>query len=117
MIKRKRGHIVAISSALGKTTIPCVVAYCATKHGITGFMNALYDELCAFDEDEYVKLTTAFPLFIATRREFGEILNNVDDLVTKLTPEYCAEKIVVAMLKNVREINLPPGSQVLSGFK
>jgi short-subunit dehydrogenase len=117
MIERKRGHIVGISSIAGKTTFPCAIAYCSTKHGVTGFMNALYDELCAFDDDEYVKCTTVFPNFINTRKELGDILDKLVEFIPRMTPEYVAEEVVKAMLTNKREINLPYGSQFATCMK
>lgn len=117
MIERKRGHIVGISSMAGKTTFPCAIAYGASKHGVTGFMNALYDELCVFNHDEYVKLTTVFPSFINTRKQLGDILDKIEEFTPRMTPEYVAKEVVSALLTNKREINLPYGSQLLSSTK
>lgn len=77
MIKRKRGHIVAVGSAASFFAIPRACAYVSTKFGVRGFMNALYLELCADGFDEYVNLTTVCPSFITTRQEVNKLLDSV----------------------------------------
>jgi all-trans-retinol dehydrogenase (NAD+) len=77
MIKRKRGHIVAIASIASYLGIPRACSYVATKYGVRGFMNALYLELCADGHDEFIKLTTVAPYFMTTRKEFNEIFNSL----------------------------------------
>lgn len=76
MIKRKRGHIVAISSICAKITMPRAVAYCATKHAVKGFMSALYVELCSDNAEELVRLSTIYPSYINTRKELADHLND-----------------------------------------
>ena len=39
------GHIVAVSSVLGLFTVPGLGAYCASKFGVVGLMEALHEEL------------------------------------------------------------------------
>ena len=41
MLERDRGHVVNISSGAGKVGVPGEAAYCASKHGLVGFTNAL----------------------------------------------------------------------------
>jgi short-subunit dehydrogenase len=110
MIERRRGHIVGISSFAGKTTFPHIIAYASSKHGVTGFMNALYDEICYYNHDEFIKLTTVYPNFINTRKELSDILNKVDEFTPRMSPEYVAQEIVQGILRNTREIHLPYGS-------
>jgi short-subunit dehydrogenase len=81
MIKRKRGHIVAIGSVASYFAIPRACAYVATKYGVRGFMNALYLELCADGHDEFVKLTTVTPYFMTTRKEVNELLDIIGYVV------------------------------------
>jgi NADP-dependent 3-hydroxy acid dehydrogenase YdfG len=45
MIERKAGKIINISSVAGTRGIPAQAAYCASKHGMTGFGDALAQEL------------------------------------------------------------------------
>ena len=44
MLERNRGHVVNISSGAGKVGVPGEAAYCASKHGLVGFANALRAE-------------------------------------------------------------------------
>ena len=45
MLKRKRGRIVNIASVAGTRGIAQQAAYCASKHGVSGFADALAQEL------------------------------------------------------------------------
>lgn len=107
MIKRKRGHILATCSMLAKLTYPMATAYCATKYGVDGFMNALYDELCVNDHDEFIKLTAAYPGFINTRKNLADMLDKLGDVAPRLTPDYAANVMVNALLQNKRSILFP----------
>ena len=113
MIERKRGHIMATCSMFAKVTYSMVTAYCATKYGVDGFMNALYDELCVKDQDEFIKLTTAYPNVINTRKEFSDILYKLGDLTPRMTPAYTANAIVNALLQNKRSIIVPFSSHFM----
>ena len=44
MLARKRGHVVNIASGAGKVGIAYGSSYCASKHGLVGFTNALRSE-------------------------------------------------------------------------
>lgn len=105
MIERKRGHVLAICSMAAKMTLPCNVAYCATKSGVSGFMEALNDELVLLEQD-CVKLTTAYPTFINTRKELSRRLDEAGRL-PRIEPSKAAHLIVKAMLKNRRNIYIP----------
>lgn len=117
MIERKRGHIVGLSSLAGKIALPLGISYTATKFGVRGFMSALYDELCAFDHDEYVKVTTVYPSFVNTRKALGDVLDNTNEMTPRMPPEYVADKIVDGILRNKRDVTLPPGSNLLTFLK
>lgn len=114
MIEKKRGHIVAISSLGGKATFPLACVYCATKFGVSGFMGALYDELCMNDDDDYVKTTTVYPAFISTRRELSDILDQTKEFAPRMSPTYVADAIVKGMLLNKRDVTLPWGANLMT---
>lgn len=107
MIENKRGHIVAISSLSGKITIPLACAYCATKFGVKGFMGALYDELCVENHERVIKLSTVFPGFINTRKELGDLLDQVDEIAPRMSPNFAADAIVKGILADKRDITIP----------
>jgi short-subunit dehydrogenase len=44
MLARNRGHVVNIASGAGKVGVPYGSSYCASKHGLVGFTNALRAE-------------------------------------------------------------------------
>jgi short-subunit dehydrogenase len=44
MLARKRGHVVNIASGAGKVGVAYATSYCASKHGLVGFTNALRAE-------------------------------------------------------------------------
>lgn len=105
MIERKQGHIVAISSFAGKLTFPGAVVYCTTKFGVTGFMDALFDELCLFNQD-FIKTTTVYPTFVNTRKDLSEKLDEVGN-IPRTDPDYAAHLIVKGFLQNRRNIYIP----------
>lgn len=45
MLRRKAGHIVVISSVLGKMSIPLRSSYCSSKHALHGYFDALRAEI------------------------------------------------------------------------
>lgn len=108
MIERRRGRIIAISSIAAKMSFPLASTYSATKFGVDGFMEALYDELCLDDHDEFIKLSTIFPYFINTRKEMGDLLDTMEDPTPRLTPEFVAREAVKHHLKGQRNIIITP---------
>ena len=57
------GHIVAISSVAGRIGAPLRTAYCAAKHGLIGYMDALRSEV---DKIHNIKVTNILPGSVAT---------------------------------------------------
>lgn len=108
MIKRKNGKIVAISSMLAKMTTPLAAVYCATKYGVDGFMEALFDDLCLDNQDEFVKLTTVFPYGINTRQELVKMMDELEDFVPRMTPEFVADEVMKGVLIRKRKIFITP---------
>ncbi len=63
MVERKSGHIAAVSSVAGKVGAPLRTAYCAAKHGVTGYFDALRAEV----ETAYnIRVSTIFPGSVRT---------------------------------------------------
>lgn len=108
MISRKNGKIVAVSSLIAKMTIPMSTVYSATKFGVDGFMEALFDDLCMDDNEESVRLTTVYPYFINTRKQLGEMMDECEDILPRMTPEYVANQAVQAVLMRKRKILITP---------
>jgi all-trans-retinol dehydrogenase (NAD+) len=108
MIQKKKGKIVAIASFFARVTSPLATVYSATKFGVDGFMDALYDDLCMDDNDEHIKLTTAYPYFINTRKELGDLVDKLEVILPRMMPEYVADKVVEAVLMRKRKITISP---------
>jgi len=93
--RRGGGHVVAISSGAGKRGYPNMTAYCASKFGLQGFMDALAAELAA----EPIKCTTIVPGSILT--DFG--VRTREDRArsgdTFLDPDDVAEAIVQVLVQ------------------
>jgi len=62
MIARKGGHLVAISSVAGKAGSPLRTGYCAAKHAVVGYFDALRAEIAKYD----VGVTVVTPGFVRT---------------------------------------------------
>lgn len=97
MIKQKRGKIIAVASTTAFNPIPSAVVYSSTKFGIDGFMECLSYELAMTDKDEFIQLTTVFPDFMNTRKELSDVLDQIDYIFPRLTPERVADEAVKGM--------------------
>jgi short-subunit dehydrogenase len=65
MIKANHGHIVCLNSVLGLMGLPGAADYCASKHGLTAFMESLSMEL-ATDGHDGIFTTSIHPYMIDT---------------------------------------------------
>lgn len=59
-LKQSRGQIVAIASLQAMTGVPTRSAYCASKHAMAGFFDAIRVEL----QDHGVSVTVIYPSFV-----------------------------------------------------
>ncbi|XP_070498103.1 estradiol 17-beta-dehydrogenase 11-like [Chironomus tepperi] len=104
MIERQNGRILTICSMASLFTSPALTVYCATKMGLSGFMQALSDELYINNYHKFIKLTSIYPDFINTRQEVSELLDQMKHFLPRLTPEKVANVAVSGMLKNKQDI-------------
>jgi dehydrogenase/reductase SDR family member 7B len=109
MIKNGFGHIVAISSLVGKFGSPYRSGYAASKHALHGY----YDSLRAEMWKKGVLVTIATPGFIKTNvsinalTEKGETLNTMDaGQENGLSPEACGRQIIKAIVKEREEVRI-----------
>ena len=63
MLESGRGHIVSISSILGLMGVAGCADYCASKHALTGFIEALRLELQEYQD---IHLTSVHPYLVNT---------------------------------------------------
>lgn len=80
MIARKQGHIVNISSVAGWSGRAGLAHYCASKFGLRGFSESLFDEVKPYN----VKVTAVYPFFSRTpilkSEKYGTLADSLKDL-------------------------------------
>jgi short-subunit dehydrogenase len=107
MIERRNGHIVAISSLLGKIGAPTRAAYSASKHAIIGFCDSLRAEVY----EHGIAVTVVCPGFVRTSASVNALTSNGtphgkmdDDIRHGMPSEVCARKILQAIKSRKREV-------------
>ncbi|MFT5521961.1 MAG: dehydrogenase/reductase SDR family protein 7 [Enterobacterales bacterium] len=107
MLKQKSGHIVITSSVAGKLGVPYRTGYCAAKHAVIGFFDALRAELA----NTAIKVSTIMPGYIQT--SISENALNGDgtdfgvtdsDIANGIDANECAKQIVDGLAKDKKEI-------------
>ena len=93
MKPRNTGHIVNISSAAGRIPVGGGATYTATKHGVTGFSNAMHFEFKGDGSD--LKITAVHPAIVRT--ELSKGLKDNKGSVKPVTPEQVAEGVLDAL--------------------
>ncbi|MDQ3027607.1 MAG: SDR family oxidoreductase [Pseudomonadota bacterium] len=106
-VRAARGVLVGVSSLAGRTGVPTRTGYCASKHAMTGFFDALRIELA----DSGVAVTMIYPGFVATGiRENATGPDGKPILVSPVKEgevmgvEECARIIVAAIEARKREV-------------
>jgi len=109
MISNGFGHIVAISSLVGKFGTPYRSGYAASKHALHGYYDSLRAELWK----KGILVTIATPGFINTNvsinalTEKGEKSNEMDaGQENGLSPEACGRQILRAIIKEKEEVRI-----------
>ncbi|MBW2220600.1 MAG: SDR family oxidoreductase [Deltaproteobacteria bacterium] len=111
MLEKKSGHIVVISSIMGVMTTPLRSAYCASKHALHGFFDALRSEIWKDD----ISVTIVCPASIKTGISLnaltgdGQTHGKMDPQQAKgMSPEICAKKIINAVRKRREQVVIGP---------
>ena len=118
MMSRKSGHIIVISSVVGKFGFPMRTAYSASKHALHGFFESLQLE----QAKNNVNITIVCPGRIKTNIS----LNAIDKDGKKhgvmdpgqaggIPADVCAKRIISAVKKNKREVFIG-GKEALLAF-
>lgn len=107
LLTRPEAMVVGIASLMGKFATPRRSAYCASKHALIGFMDALRAEM----HDTVVKVLVVCPGWIRTPfsvsalKGDGQQQGSMDNAQKKGIPaETCAAAIIKAMHQNKAEI-------------
>lgn len=116
MIQQKSGHIVVISSVMGKLGTRLRSAYAASKHALHGWFDCLRQEVY----DDNINVTLVCPGFIKTNVTVnaltadGEKHNEVEDAQkTAMPPDVFAQKLITKLAKGQDEIYIG-GKEILA---
>lgn len=109
MLARRRGHVVNIASGAGKVGLPYGTSYCASKHGLVGFTNALRSE---YDRSP-VGFSVVCPAFVTDAGMYdrwGAHGIRAPRIAGSSTPEKVAAVVVSCIVKDRGEVivNTPP---------
>lgn len=115
MLAQKNGHIVVVSSVVGKFGFPLRSAYSASKHALHGFYETLRAEL----KSEHIRVTIAIPGRVKTQVSVNALLkdgrasNKMDEgQEAGISAEKCAHAIIRAVQANKKEV-LIGGKEIL----
>jgi dehydrogenase/reductase SDR family member 7B len=107
MLARKAGHLVVVSSLVGKIGTPLRSAYSAAKHALHGFFDSLRAELW----QDGIRVTIICPGFIRTAVSENALTGDGSRQGTMdraqargMAPEVCAERIVRAVERGRDEV-------------
>jgi len=116
MMEKKTGNIVVISSVMGKLGIPFRAMYCASKHALHGFFDALRGEVFK----QGIKVNVICPGYVKTNVSInavtseGKAYGKMDKAQEKgISPEKCADGILRAIRKNKDEVYIG-GTEILA---
>jgi NAD(P)-dependent dehydrogenase (short-subunit alcohol dehydrogenase family) len=100
MLPRRTGHIVQLSSIAGRTGLPHLATYCATKHGVIGLSEAARAEL----RGTGVEVSVVIPSIVRTELTAGLVEARG---VKSVAPEDVAAAIVSALQKPRFDVFVP----------
>ena len=107
MIENNSGHMIVVSSLMGKIATPMRSSYAAAKHALVGYFESLLTE----HYNSPIKFTMINPGFIDTNmsrnslRGDGSVSNDISMSRKKVTSaDACAKKIISASSRGSREV-------------
>ncbi len=101
MITRGRGHIVNVASMLGKTELPGLATYIASKHAVVGLGAAVRSEL----DGTGVTITTVLPGVVNTQLASGITIPFAR--LIRVEPGDIAKAIVASVGDRPKEVAVP----------
>jgi short-subunit dehydrogenase len=107
MIERQQGHVVVVSSLVGKFGTPLRSSYAASKHALHGWFDSLRAEV----HDEGIGVTLACPGFVKTNVASNALYPDGTPLGPEaeekgIPPEQCATAIADAIENNTAEFTV-----------
>lgn len=116
MVERKKGHIAVTASVAGKIGVPLRTGYCAAKHAMMGFFDALRAEVSVYD----VKVSTIVPGFINTnlsqnalKGDGSKFAVTDDDIANGMSADSAAKVIADGLSSAQKEINVGEGKEMI----
>lgn len=115
MLDQGSGHISVTSSVAGKIGVPYRTGYCAAKHAVIGFYDALRAEVAG----KGIRVATIIPGYIRTNisvaalKGDGSTFGAVDsDIAGGMDADRCADVILDGLRKNKPEIPVGEGFEM-----
>lgn len=115
MVEQGSGHLLVTASVAGKVGVPQRTGYCAAKHAMMGFFDALRTEVAYLG----IKVTTIVPGFIRTNiganalTGTGTPTGKPDaDIESGMDVTECAELILQGIADSVEEIAVGSGPEM-----
>jgi NADP-dependent 3-hydroxy acid dehydrogenase YdfG len=115
MVEQGSGHLVVTSSVAGKVGAPLRTGYCAAKHAVMGFFDALRTEVAYLG----IRVSTVVPGFIRTNISTnaltgtGEKFTQEDaDIAGGMDVDEAAQVIVQGLADGVEEIAVGAGEEM-----
>lgn len=107
MIERRRGHVLNVSSAAGKSGVPYYTVYGATKHALVGFSWSLRTEVAQHG----VGVSVLCPGFVSDTGMYADRSNNAKPprSMATVTPQEVAAAAVRAIEKDKAEVVVARG--------
>jgi short-subunit dehydrogenase len=100
---RGRGVIINVASLAGVSGFPGLATYCATKHAVIGFSEALAAEM----RDQGVGVTVVLPGVVRTELSAGASVPKWMQPVSTVDPEDVAKAMVAAVDSNKFRVPVP----------
>lgn len=115
MVEQGGGHVLVTASVAGKVGAPLRTGYCAAKHAVMGFFDALRTEVAYLG----IKVTTIVPGFIRTNigsnalTGTGTPVGKLDeDIESGMDVTECAGIILQGIVNGVEEIAVGGGPEM-----
>ncbi len=119
MLQRNKGRIVSIGSLAGKMGVPERSAYCASKHALVGFMDALRAEV----SNHGVKVQVLNPGWVDTNLSSNALTADMTRYGKKdaqtangLPARQCALKIIGLIAKGTEEAVIAQGKSLVGYY-
>ena len=115
MVEQGSGHVIVTASVAGKVGAPLRTGYCAAKHAVMGFFDALRSEVAYLG----IRVSTVVPGFIRTNISnnalagTGEATGAMDaDIDAGMDVTECAQVIVQELANGSEEIAVGNGPEM-----